>query len=61
MLVNEDGEERQVQYQQRVWQHGCGSQLFFLHDDGTVQCSRCNDFVETLRWSRTSSEPVPGS
>lgn len=52
MLVTEDGETRTVEYQPCVWQHACGSQLFFLHDDGTCQCSRCNEFVQCLQWNK---------
>jgi hypothetical protein len=52
MLVTEDGEEREVEYQTGVWQHSCGSQLFFLHDDGTVECSRCCGFLSTHRWTK---------
>lgn len=49
MLVQEDGEQRILDYQENVWQHSCGSQLFFLHDDGTTQCSRCMKF-STPNW-----------
>jgi len=52
MLVTEEGEERMVNYQECVWQHGCGSQLFFLHDDGSVQCSRCSNFVGGPAWHK---------
>jgi hypothetical protein len=52
MLVTEEGEDRIVHYQECVWQHSCGSQLFFLHDDGTVQCSRCSNFVDSLMWRK---------
>lgn len=52
-IVTENGEERVVLDQQGVWQHPCGTQLFFLNDDGTITCSRCNECLYSLRWSRT--------
>lgn len=52
MIVTEEGQERIVHYQEGVWQHSCGSQLFFLQDDGTVQCSRCAEFLSSLRWAK---------
>ena len=51
MLVTEDGQERVLPYQFGVWQHSCGSQLYFLHDDGTVECSRCGHFL-ALSWTK---------
>lgn len=61
MLVTENGEERTVEYQPGVWQHPCGSQLFFLHDDGTVQCSRCSDFLPALNWQNLGGSNHPTS
>jgi hypothetical protein len=41
-LVIEGGEERTVAHQEGVLTCPCESQLFFLTDDGTVECSRCS-------------------
>ena len=58
MLVTEDGSERIVEYQPGVWQHTCGSQLFFLHDDGTVECSRCANFLTDLHWNKCHGDAI---
>ncbi len=42
-----------------VWAHRCAGraredwgQEFFLHRDGTVQCSACKEFVNDLCWGK---------
>jgi hypothetical protein len=52
-LVIEGGEERTVANQEGVLTCPCESQLFFLTDDGTVECSRCFVRPVGVRWSRS--------
>jgi hypothetical protein len=55
-LVREQGIERVVLERDGVWTCGaCESQLFFLNDDGTVHCSRCQRVIQTITWQRVSS------
>lgn len=35
-----------------VWQHVCGCQNFYLHEDGTIQCVRCDEFISKT-WKET--------
>ncbi len=37
-----------------VWEHGCGSQTFYLHEDGHIECARCHDFLSKT-WSEAAS------
>ncbi len=52
IVVTEMGEERVVDSQEGVFECLCGSQLFFLTEDGTVECSRCHDVKTSIRWMR---------
>jgi hypothetical protein len=41
-----------------VFECKCGSQLFFLHRDGTVECRSCKLIRETIEWVyRPGCEP----
>jgi hypothetical protein len=41
-----------------VFECNCGSQLFFLHSDGTIECRSCKHIRETIEWRyRPGCEP----
>ena len=41
-----------------VFECPCGSQLFFLHHDGTVECRSCKHIRESIQWTyREGFEP----
>jgi len=51
--VTEQGVTRQVPELEGVWTcGGCGSQLFFLHEDASISCSRCHHFNTSIIWIR---------
>lgn len=37
-----------------VWQHRCAAlgQEFFLHGNGSIQCSGCKEIVDNLVWGK---------
>jgi len=42
-----------------VWMHteaGCDGQKFYLHRDGSVQCSACNRYVRALCWGKRDGD-----
>jgi hypothetical protein len=41
-----------------VFECTCGSQLFFLHFDGTIECRSCKHIRESIEWThRKGMEP----
>jgi hypothetical protein len=41
-----------------VFECTCGSQLFFLHSDGTIECRSCKHIRESIEWVyRKGMEP----
>lgn len=47
-----DGSETIHQHTEGVWQHQCGSQFFYLNDDGSVTCAQCNEVLCSLTWRK---------
>lgn len=35
---------------ERVWSCQCGSQHFYLHDDGRIECRSCKLINEHIEW-----------
>ena len=35
---------------EHVWECNCGGQLFYLHDDGGIECRSCKTIKTTLLW-----------
>ncbi len=33
-----------------VWECSCGSQLFFMQVDGSIQCRSCLHIMERIEW-----------
>jgi len=48
----ETGEEKVVSETEGVWQHPCGSQFFYLNDNGTVTCAWCGFILPSMHWER---------
>jgi hypothetical protein len=47
-----DGQERVVYDTEGVWEHPCGNQLFWLNDDGTINCGICNKTLAGFTWRK---------
>lgn len=41
-----------------VFECVCGSQLFFLHRDGTVECRSCKLIRESIEWIYRGMKPM---
>ncbi len=39
-----------------VWECRCGSQLFFLQFDGSIQCRSCQQVMERIEWMYRPTE-----
>jgi hypothetical protein len=51
----EDFREKKPEW---VFECPCGSQLFFLHFDGVVECRSCKHIRESIQWTyREGQEP----
>jgi hypothetical protein len=42
-----------------VFEHTCGSQQFYLHRDGSVQCAGCKRYAGNKVWGER--RPPPGA
>lgn len=40
-----------------VWEHGCGCQTYYLHEDGAIECARCHEFLSKV-WKEVDREPA---
>jgi hypothetical protein len=55
ILDMKDFREKKAEF---VWECSCGSQLFYLHVDGTIECRSCKLIRETIEWMyRKGLEP----
>lgn len=55
VIVLEDFREKRPEW---VFECPCGSQLWFLHSDGTIECRSCKLIRETIEWTyRKGMEP----
>jgi hypothetical protein len=43
-----------------VFECKCGSQLFFLHYDGTIECRSCKLIRESIEWRYREGQDPPG-
>lgn len=34
-----------------VWECSCGCQLFYLQEDGAVQCRSCQEIIGSIEWA----------
>ena len=41
-----------------VWEHTCGCQHFYLHEDGCIECVRCHEFIGKT-WGEADGGKVP--
>jgi hypothetical protein len=42
-----------------VFECACGSQLFFLNHDGTIECRSCKHVCETIEWTYRKTGQSP--
>lgn len=48
-----DFREKRPEY---LFECKCGSQLFFLHSDGTIECRSCKIICERIEWMYRSGQ-----
>lgn len=51
LLVDEQGEVKEIEEADNVWEHHCGSQLFQLQEGGRIRCAECQELLERGTWS----------
>lgn len=39
-----------------VWEHTCGGQSYYLHEDGRIECFRCHEVLSKVWIESTEAE-----